>query len=154
MKPDVALALLRPATRLVSTLSLLCLVSTLEAQTTASNWLNIDVAYIIRIAYTNQNFASGIPGWKTDRGRIYMKYGPPDEVESYPGTSYQRPLEQGGGTTSAYPFEQWCYRYLKDIGTDVVFEYVDRTTSGEYHLIVDPTDKDAIANLRGYRHLN
>ena len=154
MKPDVAYALLRPATRLVSTLTLLCLVSTLAAQTTASNWFNIDVAYIIRIAYANQNFASSIPGWKTDRGRIYIKYGPPDEIESHPGTSYQRPLEQGGGTTSTYPFEQWRYRYLKDIGTNVVFEFVDRTNSSEYHLIVDPTDKDAIANLRGYQHLN
>jgi GWxTD domain-containing protein len=149
MKPDVAHALLlRAASRLISTLAL-CLVSTLAAQTTASNLLNIDVTYIIRIAYANQNFTSSVPGWKTDRGRIYIKYGPPDEIEFHAATSYQRPLEQGGGTTSAYPFEQWRYRHLEEIGADVVFEFIDRTNSGEYRLIIDPADKDALANLRG-----
>ena len=37
-----------------------------------------------RIAYSNDHYASGIPGWKTDRGRIYIMYGPPDEIESHP----------------------------------------------------------------------
>jgi len=37
-----------------------------------------------RIAYANERFASGIPGWKTDRGRIYITFGPPDEIESHP----------------------------------------------------------------------
>jgi GWxTD domain-containing protein len=37
-----------------------------------------------RIAYANEHFASGIPGWKTDRGRIYIMYGKPDEIESHP----------------------------------------------------------------------
>jgi GWxTD domain-containing protein len=154
MKPDLAYALLRPATRLVSTLSLLCLVSTLAAQApsdqrpskSVENEFNEEQGR--RIAYANERFASGMPGWKTDRGRIYIKYGPPDEIESHPAASYQRPLEQGGGTTSTYPFEQWRYRYLEDIGADVVFEFVDSTNTGEYRLIVNPTDNDARANLR------
>ena len=149
MKPDVAHALLRAASRPISTPALFCFISTLAAQTVSSNWAETDVVYIMRIAYANARFTSGMPGWKTDRGRIYIKYGPPDEIESYPAASYQRPLEQGGGTTSMYPFEQWRYRYLKDIGTDVVFEFVDRTNTGEYRLIIDPTDKEALANLRG-----
>jgi GWxTD domain-containing protein len=149
MRFDVAHALLRAASRLISTLALSCLMSTLTAQTPSFSSLNIDVAYIIRIADANQKFTSNIPGWKTDRGRIYIKYGLPDEINSHPAASYQRPLEQGGGATSTYPFEQWCYRYLEGIGADVVFEFVDHTTSGEYRLIVDPTDKDAVANLRG-----
>ncbi|HXO37262.1 MAG TPA: GWxTD domain-containing protein, partial [Candidatus Acidoferrum sp.] len=66
-----------------------------------------------RIAYANEHYASGIPGWKTDRGRIYITYGPADEVESHPsGGSYERPIEEGGGSTSTYPFEKWRYRYI------------------------------------------
>ena len=188
---------------------LFCCVSALAAQTPSgqqlrkelespyTNWLKIDVAYIItdpereafnrlsnddereqfieqfwfrrdptpdteenefkeehyrRIAYANERFASGIPGWKTDRGRIYIKYGPPDEIESHPtGGSYQRPLEQGGGATSTYPFEQWRYRYLEDIGNDVVIEFVDSTNSGEYRLAFDPSEKDALSHVPGYQ---
>src|SRR6201982_2532385 len=79
-----------------------------------------------RIAYANERFASGIPGWKTDRGRIYIQYGPADEVESHPsGGTYERPYEEGGGTTSTYPFEKWRYRYIEGIGNDVNIEFVD-----------------------------
>ncbi len=101
-----------------------------------------------RIAYANERFASGIAGWRTDRGRIYITFGPPDEIEAYPtGTHYQRPLEQGGGQTISYPFEKWRYRYIEDIGTDVVFEFVDRSQSGEYRLALDPTEKDALQHV-------
>ena len=63
-----------------------------------------------RIAYANDHYASGIPGWKTDRGMIYIKYGAPDEIDSHPsGGSYERPIEEGGGETSTYPFEDWRY---------------------------------------------
>jgi GWxTD domain-containing protein len=97
-----------------------------------------------RIAYTNEHYASGIPGWKTDRGRIYIMWGPPDEVESHPsGGSYERPAQEGGGETSTYPFEDWRYRYLEGIGNDVNLEFVDPTMTGEYHLTMDPSEKDA-----------
>ena len=98
-----------------------------------------------RIAYANERFASGIPGWKTDRGRIYIAQGPPDEIESHPsGGSYQRPYEEGGGNTSTFPFEKWRYRYIEGIGNDVNIEFVDTTMSGEYRMTMDPSEKDAL----------
>jgi GWxTD domain-containing protein len=103
-----------------------------------------------RIAYSNDHYASGIPGWKTDRGRIYIMYGPPDEIESHPsGGTYERPMEEGGGETSTYPFEQWRYRYLEGIGTNIVIEFVDPTMSGEYHMTMDPSEKDALTYVPG-----
>lgn len=103
-----------------------------------------------RIAYANERFASGIPGWKTDRGRIYITYGPADEVESHPsGGTYQRPPEEGGGTTSTFPFEQWRYRYIEDIGSDIIIEFVDPTMSGEYRMTMDPSEKDALLYVPG-----
>jgi len=98
-----------------------------------------------RIAYSNERFASGIPGWKTDRGRMYIMYGPADEVESHPsGGTYERPWEEGGGTTSTFPFEKWRYRYLEGIGTDIIIEFVDPTMTGEYRMTMDPSEKDAL----------
>jgi GWxTD domain-containing protein len=103
-----------------------------------------------RIAYTNEHYASGIPGWKTDRGKIYIMYGPADEVESHPsGGSYERPIEEGGGETSTYPFEKWRYRYIEGIGTDINIEFVDTTMSGEYHMTMDPSEKDALLYVPG-----
>jgi GWxTD domain-containing protein len=98
-----------------------------------------------RIAYANDHYGSGIPGWKTDRGRIYIMYGPPDEIESHPsGGTYERPIEEGGGETSTYPFEDWRYRYIEGIGNNVNIEFVDPTMSGEYHMTMDPSEKDAL----------
>ncbi len=103
-----------------------------------------------RIAYANEHFASGIPGWKTDRGRIYIIWGPADEIETHPtGGSYERPPEEGGGSTSTYPFEKWRYRYLEGIGNDVNLEFVDPTGSGEYRLTMDPSEKDALLHVPG-----
>jgi GWxTD domain-containing protein len=103
-----------------------------------------------RIAYANEHFASGIPGWKTDRGRIYIMYGKADEVESHPsGGTYDRPIEQGGGTTSTFPFEIWRYRYIEGIGNEVLLEFVDPSMSGEYRLTIDPSEKDALLHVPG-----
>jgi GWxTD domain-containing protein len=104
--------------------------------------------YYRRIAYTNEHYASGIPGWKTDRGRIYIMYGPPDEVDSHPsGGTYDRPPEEGGGSTSTYPFETWRYRYIDGIGNNVELEFVDPTMTGEYHYTIDPGEKDALLHV-------
>jgi GWxTD domain-containing protein len=103
-----------------------------------------------RIAYANEHYASGIPGWKTDRGRIYIIWGPADEVESHPsGGTYDRPMEEGGGSTSTYPWERWRYRYLEGMGNNVELEFVDPTGSGEYHLTMDPSEKDALLHVPG-----
>ncbi len=103
-----------------------------------------------RIAYANEHFASGIPGWKTDRGRIYVVYGKPDEIESHPsGGTYDRPIEEGGGTTSTFPFEIWRYRYIEGIGNEVLLEFVDPSMSGEYRMTIDPSEKDALLHVPG-----
>ena len=106
--------------------------------------------YYRRIAYANEHYASGIPGWKTDRGRIYIMYGPADEVDSHPsGGSYDRPDSEGGGETSTFPFEDWRYRYIDGIGENIILEFVDTTMTGEYHLTMDPGEKDALLHVPG-----
>jgi GWxTD domain-containing protein len=103
-----------------------------------------------RIAYANEHYASGIPGWKTDRGRMYIMWGPADEVESHPtGGTYDRPMEEGGGSTSTYPWETWRWRYLEGIGENIILEFVDPSGSGEYHLTMDPSEKDALLHVPG-----
>jgi GWxTD domain-containing protein len=95
-----------------------------------------------RIAYSNEKFASAIPGWKTDRGRIYIIYGPPDEIEDHSsGGKYVTP---DGTTTTTYPFQQWRYRYIEAIGNNVIIEFVDTSRNGEYHMTMDPAQKDAL----------
>jgi len=98
-----------------------------------------------RIEYANEHFAAGVPGWKTDRGRIYIMYGPADEIDAHPsGGTYDRPMEEGGGTTSTYPFEDWRYRYIEGIGQEVIIEFVDTCMCGEYHMTLDRSEKDAL----------
>ena len=98
-----------------------------------------------RIAYANEHFPAGIPGWKTDRGRMYIMYGPADEIESHPsGGTYERPMEEGGGTTSTYPFEQWRYRYIEGVGQEIIIEFVDTCMCGDYHMTIDRSEKDAL----------
>ena len=101
--------------------------------------------YYQRIAYANEHYTSGIPGWKTDRGRIYIMFGKADQIESHPsGGSYDRPAWEGGGSTSTYPFEIWWYRYIEGVGSDVEIEFVDPTGSGEYRIARSPDEKDAL----------
>ena len=98
-----------------------------------------------RIAYANEHFAAGIPGWKSDRGRMYIMYGPPDEIESHPsGGTYERPIEEGGGSTSTFPFEDWRYRYIEGIGQEVIIEFVDDCMCGNYEMTMDRSKKDAL----------
>jgi GWxTD domain-containing protein len=106
--------------------------------------------YYERIAYANEHFTSGIPGWKTDRGRIYIAHGKPDSIESHPsGGSYDRPSYEGGGSTTTYPFEIWFYRHLDGIGDGLEIEFVDPTGTGEYRLARDASEKDALKYVPG-----
>jgi GWxTD domain-containing protein len=103
-----------------------------------------------RIAYANEHYASGIPGWKTDRGKIYIIWGAPDEVDYHaPGGTYDRPFDQGGGQTTTYGFEEWRYRYLEGMGENIELEFVDPSGSGEFHLTMDPSEKDALLYVPG-----
>ncbi len=106
--------------------------------------------YYERIAYANEHFASGIPGWMTDRGRIYITWGKPDSVESHPsGGSYDRPSYEGGGSTTTYPFEIWFYRHLDNVGDGIEIEFVDPTGTGEYKIATSPYEKDALLMVPG-----
>ena len=102
-----------------------------------------------RIAYANERFASGVPGWRTDRGKIYIIHGKPDEVEAHPtGGPYERPMEEGGGESVAYPFEVWRYRHIDGMGEDIQLTFVDQSNSGAYELSLNPeTDKDALLHV-------
>jgi GWxTD domain-containing protein len=103
-----------------------------------------------RIAWANDRFASGIPGWKTDRGMVYVKFGPPDEREEHPtGGPGVRPIEEGGGETTFFPYEKWRYRYIEGVGSDVIIEFVDKTMSNEYRMTWNPSDKDAMLTIPG-----
>ncbi|MBK8465732.1 MAG: GWxTD domain-containing protein [Chloracidobacterium sp.] len=106
--------------------------------------------YYERIAYANEHFTSGIPGWKTDRGRIYIAWGKPDSIESHPtGGTYNRPSYEGGGDTTTYPFEIWFYRHLEGVGDGLEIEFVDPTSTGEYRLARDANEKDAMRMVPG-----
>jgi GWxTD domain-containing protein len=101
-----------------------------------------------RIEYANEHFAAGKPGWMTDRGRIYIVYGPADEIDSHPsGGTYERPMDEGGGETSTFPFEDWRYRYIEGIGQEVIVEFVDSCMCGDYHMTMDRSEKDALKNV-------
>ncbi len=103
-----------------------------------------------RIAYANEHFAAGKPGWRTDRGHIYIAYGKPDSIDSHPsGGSYERPMEEGGGNTSTFPFEVWHYRYLEGIGDNIDVEFVDTCMCGDYHMTIDRSEKDALKHVPG-----
>ncbi len=104
-----------------------------------------------RIAYANAHyFGSTVPGWKTDRGRIYITFGPPDEIDAHPsGGTYERPAARGGGEGTTYPFEDWRYRHIEGIGKDVMIEFVDRSMNGEYRITMDPLEKNRIPRVNG-----
>jgi GWxTD domain-containing protein len=101
-----------------------------------------------RIAYANEHFAAGKPGWMTDRGHIYIAYGPPDDKDSHPsGGEYQRPFDEGGGSTATFPFEVWHYRYIEGIGDNIDLEFVDTCQCGDYHFTIDRSEKDALKHV-------
>ncbi|HSR67719.1 MAG TPA: GWxTD domain-containing protein [Acidobacteriota bacterium] len=102
-----------------------------------------------RIAFVNDRYGSGIPGWKTDRGRIYITFGPPDETEYHPGGNYKRKPWEGGGRTNVFPFEVWTYNYIPGVGQDVEVEFVDRSMTGEFKLALYPWEKDINLHVDG-----
>ncbi len=103
-----------------------------------------------RLAYVNEHFKAGIPGWKTDRGRIYIIHGQPAEIDSHKmGQSYIRPTEEGGGLTATYPFEVWRYRHIDGIGDNVEIEFVDPDGTGTFRLAMTPWEKDALLLIPG-----
>jgi GWxTD domain-containing protein len=101
-----------------------------------------------RIVYANEHFGSAIPGWKSDRGRIYIVYGAPDKTESYPAGKVPD-INPPGGATSSLPLEVWHYRYLDGVGQDVVIEFVDVCKCGDYQMKVPPEQRDELFFIPG-----
>jgi GWxTD domain-containing protein len=103
-----------------------------------------------RVAYANAHFGSGIPGWKTDRGRTYIQFGEPTEIEYHAGgENYVRPSYEGGGRTAVYPFQIWRYRHIDGIGDDIEIEFVDQSWTGLYKMSMNAYDKDMLLNIDG-----
>lgn len=103
-----------------------------------------------RIAYANEHFAAGKPGWMTDRGHMYIAWGPPDSIDSHPaGGPYNRPMAEGGGQTETYPFEVWNYRHLDGVGENIDIEFVDPCMCGDYHMTINRAEKDALLHVPG-----
>ena len=101
-----------------------------------------------RIQYANDHFAAVKPGWKTDRGHVYISFGKPDSIDSHPsGGAYERPMEEGGGQTATFPFETWHYRYIQGIGENIDLEFVDTCQCGDYHFTIDRGEKDALQKV-------
>ena len=106
--------------------------------------------HYLRIAYANEHFAAGKPGWRTDRGHIYIAFGKPDSIDSHPsGGNFDRPMEEGGGNTSTFPFETWHYRYLLGVGDNIDIEFVDSCMCGDFHATIDRSEKDALKHTPG-----
>jgi TonB family protein len=90
-----------------------------------------------RIAYANEHFASTQPGWKTDRGHIYIVFGPPDEIEAHPA----------GRSGSPAPSQQWMYHHIDGIGDRVIVQFRDSTGAGDYRMTIDPRAVSAIGRV-------
>ena len=112
-----------------------------------------------RIAYANERFTAGVQGWRTDRGKIYIMYGPPANIESHGGgeEGYQRPEDYRGltgyndkgtaYTSTTYPYEIWNYHHIDGVGDNIQIEFVDRCSCGGYKISLNPMDKDMNADM-------
>ena len=104
-----------------------------------------------RIAYANEHFAAGKPGWKTDRGRIYIMWGPAGHhrLASLRRHAMNGPWKRAAARPSTFPFETWHYRYLEGIGENIDLEFVDTCQCGDYHFTIDRSEKDALLHVPG-----
>lgn len=102
-----------------------------------------------RIEYANKNFFEGMPGWKTDRGRIYIMFGPPDFIQTNPG-GLRGFLFGPKAETAEFPSEVWTYRYLPGIKTrsqNIEFIFVNYYNTGVYKLTSSPSLANALRNI-------
>ena len=101
-----------------------------------------------RIAYANEKWSVGRPGWKSDRGRTYILFGPPDNLDSKPAGSLYADDSEGrrSRTRVTYAFETWFYGHLDGIGQGIEIEFFDRNGDGDYRLLLDPTEKEVFSS--------
>jgi GWxTD domain-containing protein len=119
-----------------------------------------------RLAYANTHFAESAPGWKTDRGRIYILFGPPDKVVHALSGSVRRtnlgaegwpqfylddfgriaPIvdkaESDNIRRSLFDSEEWYWAQIDGIGHDVTIKFVDTCFCGEYRIPLHRSEKD------------
>ncbi len=77
--------------------------------------------FLKRLRYVNAHFgAFNKPGYKTDRGRVYLKYGPYDQIERYPSSSNRK------------PYQIWYYNSIEG---GVYFIFGDLTGYSDYELL-------------------
>jgi GWxTD domain-containing protein len=74
-----------------------------------------------RLVFSNEHFAARLAGWRTDRGRIYTVYGPPDSIVTHASTP-TKPVD-----------EIWLYCHLKG-QENVSLKFVDTCRCGDYRL--------------------
>lgn len=122
------------------------------------------------IVYANEQFGiAGVPGWKSDRGRIYIMHGQPDQVESFPGSGEGIPVAKNRDVIESFPavkdpnlnpadaaarlpLEVWHYRYLEGVGQDVTLRFVDTCWCGDFRMTMDPAEKGTLLYFPGDWH--
>lgn len=85
-----------------------------------------------RLAYANQHFAANRPGWETDRGHVYVVYGPPDSIDRF----------NGEANNSGYPYQIWHYRHVAGENQGMTVRFVDTCQCGDFVRETDPLMKN------------
>jgi GWxTD domain-containing protein len=104
--------------------------------------------YYTRLAVADKAFRTGIPGWMTDRGRIYILLGPPTDVikksmgeATVEFSRARRELSQDlleEGTRTERPTEIWIYNQYPDYFSGPLrLVFVDYESDGDYKLTTD-----------------
>jgi len=95
-----------------------------------------------RIAYSNEHFSANVPGWKTDRGRTYIRYGAPDQIDQhFSAAGSEKASDLVGGGAIPYDWELWHYLFIEGIGKDVMLKFVDICGCERYEM---PVTKEAL----------
>jgi GWxTD domain-containing protein len=86
---------------------------------------NFKEEFYRRVAYADEHFAEGYPGWKSDRGHMYIAYGPPDEIHFLP---HAKP----------HPYADWLYAFIPGLGEHLTFRFEVPAGNDEYRLSSPP----------------
>lgn len=93
--------------------------------------------------YKRMDFADGHfreneqRGSLTERGRVWIMYGPPQRREVHPRARNR-----------VFSWEAWHYDRLPDIGENIDLEFTDRANRGEYRLSLSPEQRERLLTLR------
>jgi GWxTD domain-containing protein len=94
-----------------------------------------------RIAYANEHFAADIQGWRTDRGRTYIMFGPPDRVDKhFSAAGSEDAIDFVGVGSIPYDWELWHYRSIEGVGEDIDLKFVDTCGCGRFQIPIPKGD--------------